>query len=124
MGGMNQKVSVRKRFAPAERARLLADYRASGLTQREFVAKAGISLACLSIWLRREKDAGPASGRTVSFLEIPSASLPSSFSTPIPSAAGLAYYYKVHFPGGLSLEIPRGFSISEARDLLNLARAL
>lgn len=119
---MNQKVSVRKRFTPAERADLLADYRASGLTQREFVAKAGITLACLSIWLRREKGAAPAPGKQISFLEIPSASLPPSFSAPSPSA--LASSYKVHFASGLSLEIPRGFSISEARDLLNLARSL
>lgn len=122
MGRMNRKVTVRKRFTPLQRADLLADYRASGLTQREFAAQAGISLACLSIWLRREKDAAPAPGKRVSLLEIPSVSLPASFSTPGPSA--LASSYKVHFVSGLSLEIPRGFSISEARELLNLARSL
>ena len=125
MVGMNQKVSVRqKKFAPAERAELLADYRFSGLTQREFVAKAGISLACLCIWLRREKEAGGVAGRQVSFMEIPSQSLPLSFLTPVPSAPAEAAGYKVHFPGGLSIEVPRGFSTSEARDLLNLARTL
>ncbi len=121
---MNEKISVRKRFTPAERGRMLADYRASGLTQREYAAKAGISLACLSIWLRREKDGGPAPGRQVSFLEIPSASMPLSFSPPIPSAPAEAAFYKVHFPDGLSIEIPRGFSLSEARDLISLTRAL
>jgi hypothetical protein len=121
---MNEKVSVRKRFSPAERSRLLNDYRASGLTQREFAAQAGISLACLSIWLRRERDAGPAPVGQVSFVEIPSAPPRDSFPTPLGSASAESFCYKAHFPGGISIDVPRGFCLSEARDLFNLARSV
>ena len=102
--------SRRKRFTPAERLKILADYKASGLTQRAFADRAGVSLSCLSIWLRRQKQSAPETTPSA-FLELP----------PPPGApAG----YKFQWPGGLSLELPRGFSPAEARELLQLARAL
>ena len=42
-----------------ERAALLAEYDNSGLTQREFAARNGLSLTCLSIWLRNAQVKNP-----------------------------------------------------------------
>jgi hypothetical protein len=105
--------SVRKRFNPAQRNKILADYESSDLTQQEFAARSGISLSCLSLWLRRQRQASACSS-PAEFLEIPLA----------PSASGAPAGYKIHLPGGVFLELPRGFSPEEARQLLQLARSV
>lgn len=54
-----------RRFTPEQRARLLTRYRASGLTQREFAERAGVTLSALQGWLyRRGKSSAPC-GRFV-----------------------------------------------------------
>jgi transposase-like protein len=62
----------RRRFAPAERAGLLAGYHRSGLSQRDFVAQHGLSLATLTKWLRQERDGVNAASRSpLPFAEVP-----------------------------------------------------
>ena len=110
-GVMRNAIVVRKRFTAAERARALEEYRASGLTQREFAARVGISAGSLYNWLRRDRNGSSPAGK-VSFLEIPA-------STARPVAG-----YKVHFPDGLAVEAPRGFAPAELKEVLRLAREL
>ena len=120
---MNEKHgSVRKRFTPAQRRQILADYQAGGLTQREFASRAGVSLASLGKWLRARR-LSPAEPSGPGFLELPlpSAARPASGGPEAPGSQGA---YKMHLPDGLCLELPRGFSPEEARQLLQLARAL
>jgi transposase-like protein len=107
---MRNGAVVRKWSPAAQRAKILAEYHSSGLTQREFAAQAGVSVGTLWNWLRKE-----GSQRTeepVSFVEIPVAEPKSSAS------------YKVRLPGGAVLEIPPGFAVSEVQTLLRLMRKL
>jgi len=47
VGGMNDFRRRRKRHSPGDRAGILLAYHASGLTQRDFAARAGVSLGTL-----------------------------------------------------------------------------
>ena len=63
---------LRCRFSPSERVRLLAAYHRSQLTQREFVARHGLSLATLNRWLRSEREGATVPGQeSVAFAEVP-----------------------------------------------------
>ena len=108
---MRDAIGVRKRFSPAERARVVDDYRASGVSQSKFAARVGISVSCLCNWLRQAQS-GTFKAEKISFLEIP------------PSAPRPISCYKVHFPGGVAVEAPRGFAPAELREVLRLAREL
>ena len=103
---MRNGVFVRKWSTAAQRAKAVTDYRASGLTQREFAARAGISVGTLGNWLRQAGN--PPAAEPVSFLELPR----------LGTAARAAY--KVHLPQGLALEVPSGFAASEVKELLRL----
>jgi len=103
---MRNGVVVRKWSTAAQRARTVADYRASGLTQREFAARAGMSVGTLANWLRQAGN--PSAEERVSFLELPR----------LGTASRAAY--KVHLPQGLALEVPSGFASSEVQELLRL----
>ena len=101
----------RKRFPAEERARILREYWASGLTQREFAERAGLSVSCLNVWLRRAR-AGAEPDQAPAFLEIP------------PPAARPPTGYRLEAPGGAVLEVPRTFSADEVRELWALVRGL
>lgn len=107
---MSDDVPVRKRYSPEDRARILADYHASGLAQREFVAKTGISLACLNVWLRRARLAGPGQApASVGFVPVElkqAATLPPSASAP---KGGI----EVELPGKLLVRLPTSYSMAE-----------
>jgi transposase-like protein len=45
----------RRRHTPRQRAKLLTQYRRSGLSQREFVQRHGLGLSTLTKWLREER---------------------------------------------------------------------
>lgn len=108
---MQNDLPVRKRASAEEREKILTAYRKSGLTQEKFAAQAGLSLSCLSNWLRRAKAQAPP----VSFLELaPPATNPSRW------APG----YRVELPGGIRLELPSGFTPAEAVELCRILRSL
>lgn len=68
MWGMNDKVSLmRRRYSAQERAEIIAAYECSGLTQKMFVEKRGISLATLSNWLRAYRHKGKAATGQIRF---------------------------------------------------------
>jgi transposase-like protein len=50
---MQRRTRVRRHQSPAQKDRLLAQYRRSGLTQRQFAAKAGIGYSTLTLCLRK-----------------------------------------------------------------------
>jgi transposase-like protein len=66
------RTGSRRRFSATERASLLAEYRRSQLTQREFVEQHELSLATLTKWLRQEREhPGTPGPQQFSFAEIP-----------------------------------------------------
>ncbi len=78
---------------------ILAQYRASGLTQRKFAKQEGVSLSTLTYWLRRERLERKIAddGALVEVAEVPSSS-GSSFI--------LQY-------GEFRIEVPRDASVEE-----------
>jgi DNA-binding transcriptional regulator YiaG len=49
--------------SPSERAQLLTEYRASGLTQEQFAARAGLKIGTLRAWIYKKRPAvSPAGG--------------------------------------------------------------
>ena len=111
---MQNDLPVRKRASAEEREKILTAYRKSGLTQEKFAAQAGLSLSCLSNWLRRAK-AQKAPSRPASFLEV---------SLPAAAPSRWAPGYRVELPGGIRLELPSGFTPAEASELCRILRSL
>jgi transposase-like protein len=79
--------TVRKRLTQAQRETILAAYRRSQLTQREFANQAGISVSALQLWLR--KAATRACTQTTAFVQVPNL---------LAQAPGPAMY-RLHLPG-------------------------
>ena len=111
---MSYQPERRRNRTPNERAELLAEYHKSGLTQREFAARKGLSLSCLSIWLRKARVKGR---NTVppAFVELPVDLSVGASSRPT---------YKIGFPGGHSVEVSAGFHLDELKELCQLLRGL
>jgi transcriptional regulator with XRE-family HTH domain len=104
--------TVRKRLTQAQRETILAAYRRSQLTQREFANQAGISVSALQLWLR--KAATRACTQTTAFVQVPNL---------LAQAPGPAMY-RLHLPGGVDLELSPGFRPEELASLLELLRSL
>ncbi len=68
--------SPRKRYTPEQRQQVLERFHQSGLRQREFVAREGISQAALGKWLQNERQQAKGPGKLVRFetLELPHSS--------------------------------------------------
>ena len=105
----------RRRHTPAQREKLLATYRRSGLTQKAFAAQAGIGCSTLTSWLGKA-GAPPSAGMAdnpPALIRVPNL-LP---------RAGRVAAYRLEFAGGLTVEVARGFDPEELRRLLAAARA-
>jgi transcriptional regulator with XRE-family HTH domain len=74
------------------------------MTQKEFAARAGLSISTLQAWLRK----APANDSV--FVAVPN----------LLSASPAAPAYRLQWPGGLSLEVGSGFSPQELGALLQL----
>jgi transposase-like protein len=98
------------RFSPEEREQILAAYRGSGLSQREFAAQNGVSVSSLVLWMRQKGRRPTASP--------PLIALPSGFP------AGGARAYAIDFRGGHRLEIARGFDPAELERLCHVLHRL
>jgi len=111
MGVMQRETRVCRHHTPAQKDRLLAQYRRSGLSQRQFAAKVGIGYSTLTLWLRK---AAPASKPSKSaFVAVPN--LLSSTTAPA---------YRLRFSGGLSVEVASGFRTEELASLLQVVQRL
>ena len=111
---MSSQPERRRHRTPSERADLLAAYHKSGLTQREFAARKGLSVSCLSIWLRKARVKGKSTVPPT-FIEVPVDLSVGGSSRPT---------YKIGFPGGHSVEVSAGFHLDELRELCQLLRGL
>jgi transposase-like protein len=105
----------RRRHTPAQREKLLAAYRRSGLAQKAFAAQMGIGYSTLTSWLGK---AGPSSSTGLAddppaLIRIPNLLPP----------AGRVAAYRLEFAGGLTVEVARGFDPEELGRLLAAARA-
>ncbi len=109
---MQNLIYARKHRSPAQREELLVAYRQSQLTQREFAQQAGIGVSTLQAWLRKAPASADASAPT--FVPVPNL-----LATPPATPA-----YRLHWPGGLSLELRAGFAVEELAALLQLLPAL
>jgi transposase-like protein len=108
---MQRRTRERRHHTPAQKDRLLAQYRRSGLTQRQFAAKAGIGYSTLTLWLRK---AGPASKPPKSaFVAVPNLLATTAAAT-----------YRLRFSGGLSVEVASGFRSEELAALLQVVQRL
>ena len=99
---------VRKRASRASRQRILRAYRHSTLSQREFAAKVGISVATLNKW-RKQSSAPPPPDRP-QFVALPNL-VPKPTPGPI---------YRLVLPSGLALEVRNGFTAQELATWLEL----
>ena len=111
---MQKSFPGRKRFTPAEKNRILASYRRSRLTQRDFVAHAGISLSALQIWKRQSRKVAESSDPP-SFIPVPNI---------LPATRTESFLYRLQFPGNINLEIAHGFASAEVLDLCRLLQNL
>jgi hypothetical protein len=84
---------------------VLAEYRRGGVTLRELANRTGISVSCLSGWLRKAK---PEESAPELWVELPQG---------LPSPASASSIYTVRFAGGAVLVLPRGFNPEEAASL-------
>ena len=89
-----KRLDGRVRFSAAEHARLLGEYHRSGLTQREFVSRHGLSLATLTLWLRRERQPMKETGN-ISFAEMGMPAL----------STGPRWALEIVRPGGVTVRV-------------------
>ena len=66
---MQRPTCVRRRHTSAQRDRILAAYRRSGLTQKKFSAQTGIGYSTLTLWLRKAATAKKSDRST--FVPVP-----------------------------------------------------
>ena len=105
-----QVVVVQRRRSRAEAEQLVAEYEASGLSCVEFCRKQGLSLATLARYRKRREQGSPAAGNRWIAGEV-AASRQAMGSA---ASSGLA----VALPGGLRIEVGRGFDASTLAQLL------
>ena len=108
---MQRSTKVRRRHTPAQKDRLLAQYRRSGLTQRQFAAQAGIGYSTLTLWLRKTATARKSSQSAL-------VAVPNLLSAPA------AVAYRLRFSGGLTVEVAPGFRSEELASLLQVVQRL
>jgi transposase-like protein len=100
------------RVSPAERRRIVAEFRRSGLTQARFAASVGVSAQALSRWVSKlgdkETEGALASQRVAVQVFDPAA----------PSRA----VFELAFGSKLSLRVPVGFDEGELRRLVAILR--
>ena len=110
---MQRTPVIRKYSTAAQREEILARYQRGGLTQRDFVRSAGVSLSTLQRWLWKTPKPKPAA-KPPTF--IPVANLLAQNSGPA--------FYRLRLTGGMVLEVPGGFRASELKELLQAVKAL
>ena len=110
---MQTKPGSREYRTRAEKAKIVAAYKTSGLSQRDFALQHGIAPSNIQRWVgqfpARAKSAPPAA-----LVEVPNLLA----TQPGPGA------YRLHFPQGLQLDVARGFEMGEVRALAQLLQSL
>ena len=112
MCAMQMRSRTRHHWTPAEKAELIAAYRRSGLSRRDFALRQGIAPSNIPRWLRQAQAA--ASPCRAALVEVPNLLAPAPEARP----------YRLHFPKGLALEVARGFVAEEVLSLVQLLQRL
>jgi transposase-like protein len=114
----------RRRRTEVEAQAILARYWKSGLTQRVFARKAGMSVSTLHYWLRRarslseekpRKTGRSAAAPAISLLEV-------ELAGPLSLGARSGGGYEIEMSPGVRLRVPGGFGDGEVRRLLALLK--
>src|SRR4030095_6169556 len=108
---MNQEACTsirpsRKRFSPEQINEVLERYQKSSLTQKQFAAEEGISVATLNNWLRRRRDASPLLSQGL--LEV------------VAKDRAPRGRYRIEFPHGCCLVLEAGWQERPLRELLRI----
>lgn len=101
-----QRLRMRRHLSAAQRNDVIAAYRKSNITQRQFAERTGIGLSTLGRWLRQAPSIEPAP----EFVSVPNLLAVPTVKPP----------YRLQWPQGLSLEIASGFDREELVALLQL----
>lgn len=112
---MQKLLRIQKRRTAADRSKILAAYRASGLTQPEFCRQQRLGKSTLQLWLRKSHSAQPV--KSGGFVPLPNLLASVSGRPPVPD-------YRLRFPRGVELEIASGFKADEVARLLELLQRL
>jgi hypothetical protein len=107
------KSRTRRQFRAEEKAELVAACQSSGLSLRDFAERQGIAASNLQRWVHQQH-------RSVRLRKpVPLVEVPNLLAVrPGPGA------YRLHFPHGVELELPRGFEVEEVRALAQLLCSL
>ena len=110
---MQTKPGLRQYRTRAEKAKIVAAYKHSGLSQRDFALEHGIAASNIQRWVGQfPANAIPA--HPAALIEVPNLLATRSG----PGA------YRLHFAQGLQLEVAGGFEIGEVRALAQLLHSL
>jgi transposase-like protein len=110
---MQTKPGPRQYRTRAEKAKIVAAYKHSGLSQRDFALQHGIATSNIQRWVGQF----PASAKPAH----PAALVEVANLLAAQPGAGT---YRLHCAQGLELEVARGFEIGEVRALVQLLRSL
>ncbi len=97
----------------AEKAKIVAAYKHSGLSQRDFALQQGIAPSNIQRWVG-QFSASAKSAPPAALVEVP------NLLATQPGAGA----YRLHFAQGLQLEVARGFEMGEVRALAQLLHSL
>jgi hypothetical protein len=102
----------RKHSSAIQREKILDFWRTTALTDKEYAIQAGVAVSTLHAWRRQAAGQSPKTRPT--FVAVPNLL---AANPPGPD-------YRLHWPGGLSLEVRTGFAPAELAALLQLLPAL
>ena len=110
---MQTKSGLRHYRSGAEKAKIVAAYKRSGLSQGDFALQHGIAPSNIQRWVQQFPTSREAVGPAV-LVEVPNPLGSRPRSGP----------YRLHFAQGLQLEVARGFDSGEVRVLAQLLQSL
>lgn len=111
----------RRHRSVAEAEAILERYFESGLTQRVFAERNGVSVSSLGYWLRRARSTPQAiSGKSSESRAGARSLLEVELAAPTRRSMPEARLYEIELPGGERLRVSGGFDAEEVRRLLAL----
>jgi len=110
---MQNRTGPRQHRTRAEKAKIVAAYKRSGLSQRDFALQHGIATSNIQRWIGQF----PASAKPAHWAAL--VEVPNLLATRSGPGA-----YRLHFAQGLQLEVARGFEPEEVRVLVQLLQSL
>jgi len=115
---MNQSSSGKQRSWP-EIQEVLAEYNASGETQRDFAREHGIGVSTLSLWLRRARENGGGGAGRWCGAKMVEVSVSRGAEPGRHQPGG---DFEIEFAGGERLRMRRGFLAEEFRVIVAVLR--